>query len=123
MCLTTTYFKYDGSFYAQIEGAAMGSPVSPIVANLFMEDYEGKALEAYQDTPKYWGRYVDDALAVIKTAHIEPFTQHLNAQHISIEWTSDLEADGKLPMLDTLTTRMSDGSLKFSVYRKLTHND
>ena len=56
MCLTTTYFKYDGGFYAQIEGAAMGSPVSPIVANLFIEDYEGKALEAYQDQPKYWGR-------------------------------------------------------------------
>ena len=56
MCLTTTYFKYDGSFYAQIEGAAMGSPVSPIVANLFMEEYEDKALEAYQDPPKYWGR-------------------------------------------------------------------
>ena len=123
MCLTTTYLKYDGSFYAQIEDAAMGSPVSPIVANLFMEDYEGKALEAYQDPPKYWGRYVDDGLAVIKTAYIEPFTQHLNAQHTSIQWTCELEADGKLPMLDTLTTRMSDGSLKFSVYRKPTHTD
>ena len=66
---------------------------------------------------------MDDALAVIKTAHIEPFTQHLNAQHTSIQWTSELEADGKLPMLDTLTTRMSDGSLKFSVYRKPTHTD
>ena len=101
----------------------MGSQVSPIVANLFMEDYEGKALEAYQDPPKYWGRYVDDALAVIETAHIEPFTQHLNAQHTRIQWTSELEADGKLPMLDTLTTRMSDRSLKFSVYREPTHTD
>ena len=85
MCLTTIYFKYDGNFYAQIEGAAMGSPVSPIVANLCMEDYEGKALEAYQDPPTYWGRYVDDVLAVIKTANIEPLTQHLNAQHTSIQ--------------------------------------
>ena len=72
ICLTTTYFKYDGNFYAQIEGAAMGSPVSTIVANLFMEDYEGKAMEAYQDPPKYWGPYVHDALSVIKTANIEP---------------------------------------------------
>ena len=34
---------------------------------------------------------------------------------------SELEADGTLLMLDTLTTRMWDGSLKFSVYRKPTH--
>ena len=88
-----------------------------------MEYYEGKALEAYQDPPNYWGRYVDDALAVIKTANIEPFTQHLNAQHTSIQWTSEMEADGKLPMLDTLTTRRTDGSRKFSVYRKPTHID
>ena len=101
----------------------MGLPVSPIVANLFMDDYEGKALEAYQDAPKYWGRYVNDVIAVIKTANIEPFTQHLNAQHTSIPWTSELETDGKLPMLDTLTTRRTDGSLKFSVYRKPTHTD
>ena len=52
MCLATTYFKYDGNLYAQIEGAAMGSPVSPIVDNLFMDDYEGKSLAAYQDPPK-----------------------------------------------------------------------
>ena len=88
-----------------------------------MEDYEGKELEAYQDPPKYWGLYVDAAIAVIKTANIGPFTQHLNAQHTSIQWTGELEADGKLPMLDTPTTRMSGGSLKFSVYRKPTHTD
>ena len=51
-------------FFAHIEGAAMGSPVSPVnVATLFMEDCEGKALEAYQYPPKYWGRYIDDARA------------------------------------------------------------
>ncbi len=42
MCLTTTYFKYDGEYYAQIEGAMIRSPVSPIVANLFMEWFEGQ---------------------------------------------------------------------------------
>ena len=66
---------------------------------------------------------MDDALAVIKAAHIEPFTQHLNAQHTSIQWTSELEVDGKLPMLDTLTTRMTGESLKFSVYGKPTYTD
>ena len=37
ICLRTTYFLFDGTIYMQVEGAAMGSPVSPIVANLFME--------------------------------------------------------------------------------------
>ncbi|KAI8516450.1 hypothetical protein Bbelb_050310 [Branchiostoma belcheri] len=36
LCLKTTYFKYEGKFSSQVEGAAMGSPVSPIVANLFI---------------------------------------------------------------------------------------
>ena len=79
------------------------------------------------ENPNDWDRYIPALLysyrQVAQAAHIEPFIQHLNAQHTSIQWTSELEADGKLPMLDTLTTRMSDGSLKFSVYRKPTHTD
>ena len=37
-CLKNTYFTFQGRFYEQIEGADMGSPISPIVSNLFMED-------------------------------------------------------------------------------------
>ena len=43
-CLHNTYFSFQGKFYEQVEGAAMGSPVSPIVANLYMEYFEQKAL-------------------------------------------------------------------------------
>ena len=43
-CLHNTYFSFQNKFYEQIGGIAMGSPVSPIVANLFMEDFERKAL-------------------------------------------------------------------------------
>ena len=43
-CLRTTYFVYRGTIYQQKEGAAMGPPVSPIVANLYMKDFEKKVL-------------------------------------------------------------------------------
>ena len=43
-CLKNTYFSFQGQFYEQVEGAAMGSPVHPIVANLYMEYLEQKAL-------------------------------------------------------------------------------
>ena len=41
-CLKNTYFSFQGQFYEQVEGAAMGSPVSPIVVNLYMEYLEQK---------------------------------------------------------------------------------
>ena len=43
-CLKNTYFSFQDQLYEQVEGAAMGSPVSPIVANLYMEYLEQKAL-------------------------------------------------------------------------------
>ena len=43
-CLKNTYISFQGQFFEQVEGAAMGSPVSPIVANLYMEYLEQKAL-------------------------------------------------------------------------------
>ena len=43
-CLKNTYFSFQSQFLEQVEGAAMGSPVSPIVANLYMEYLEQKAL-------------------------------------------------------------------------------
>ena len=43
-CLKNTYFSFQGQFFEQAEGVAIDSPVSPIVANLYMEYLEQKAL-------------------------------------------------------------------------------
>ena len=34
LCLKSTHFQFGKSFFEQVEGAAMGSPLSPIVANI-----------------------------------------------------------------------------------------
>ena len=41
--LTSTYLCVDGQFYEQTGGVAMGSPLSPVIANFCMEDFETKA--------------------------------------------------------------------------------
>jgi hypothetical protein len=43
--LTTSYFTFNGQFYGQTDDVAMGSPLSPVIANFYMEDYEKAALE------------------------------------------------------------------------------
>ena len=45
-CLTNTYFFFQGKYYEQVQGAAMGSPISPLIANIFMEEFEVKALSS-----------------------------------------------------------------------------
>ena len=53
-CLRSTYFTHRGKFYEQVEGAAMGSPISQIVANLYMENFEMRALQSLPNPPLLW---------------------------------------------------------------------
>ena len=52
-CLSNTYFIFQGVFYEQTKGAAMGSAVSPIVANIFMEAFETRAISTALHPPKF----------------------------------------------------------------------
>ena len=49
----------------------MGSPVSPIVANLCMEEIEDFAHSQSTVPPKKWFRYVDDVFAIIIKKRVE----------------------------------------------------
>ena len=103
--LKNTYFSFQGQFYEQVEGAAMGSPVSPIVANLYMEYLEQKALST-APTPRFWGRYVDDTFVIHKEANKQGFLQHINSVDPAIRFTvEDNKEDGSIPFLDPIVNQ------------------
>ena len=117
-CLRSTYFTFQYRLYEQQEGAAMGSPISPIVANLFMEDFEKKAIESSPHPPCFWRRFVDDTFTIIYTAHKERFLEHLNSIDDHIQFTSeDSRPDGSKPFLDILIITNQDGSMSTTVYQ------
>ena len=59
-----THFLSNSKFYKQIDGVAIGSPLAPVLANLFMGFYEYKWLNEYNmSKPKFYLRYVNDILA------------------------------------------------------------
>ena len=100
----------------------MGSPVSPIVANLFMEDLEQRAIETAPSEckPRLWKRYVDDIVSVINRGQADNLKDHLNTIDStgSIKFTVEVETEGSLPFFDTKLITKEDGSIKFVVFRK-----
>ena len=54
------HFMFNGKMYDQVDGVAMGSPLSPVLANIFMSHFEQQALSNYTGTkPLMYRRYVD----------------------------------------------------------------
>ena len=121
--LRSAYFQYNGSIYEQKYGAAMGSPLSAVIANLYMESFEEQAITTSSYEPRIWKRYVDDTFTILDRENVDDFLQHLNNQQPSIRFTMETEKDNKLAFLDTAVLREPDGRLTTSVYRKPTRTD
>ena len=119
LCLRTTYFDFQEEFYEQVDGAAMGSPLSPVIANIYME-----AINTADDKPLLWVRYVEDTFTIRPHGleKLKKFNNHLNSQNDSIQFIIEKEDNNCLPFLDVLVTK--EGSrMTTSIYRKPTHTD
>ena len=114
---------YNDVIYKQIFGCPMGSLLSPIIANMVMEEIEQTALNTYLNPPSLLVRYVDDVYAIVEKTEVEPFHDYLNTISTSIKFTKELEKSGQLAFLNVSVQQMEDGSLATSVYRKPTHTD
>ena len=114
----------------------MGWPVSPIVCNIYMEDFEQRALAEASDPPRWWKRYVDDTYTVLKKDQAQAFTEYLNTIDEDIKWTTEGEVEQEievedmekkvercLAFLDTLSVINDDVTIRTRVFRKATHTD
>ncbi|XP_033609102.1 uncharacterized protein LOC117282660 [Cryptotermes secundus] len=113
--LTTSYFN--GQFYEQTDGVAMGSPLSPVISDLCMEDFEERALDLALHKPHCWCHYLDDTFIIWPHGpnKLKDFLNHLNSIHQCIQFTMETL---KLRSIDIY--RRPDGSLAHRVYRKST---
>ena len=108
----------------QIHDAYMGSSISPLIANLFMEEFEVKALSTVPHPPHLCLRSVDDTLVIQKAEHSKHLLQHINTQDPIIQFTVEQPGiDGSIPFLDTKVTPGPNNTIHTIVYRKPTQTD
>ena len=115
-------FIFNQKVFKQIDGMAMGSPLGPTFANIFMCHLEEMYLEqcplAFR--PIFYRRYVDDTFMLFKEKHHATlFLDFVNSFHSNIKFTKEEESDNKLSFLDILVTR-ENGQLSTGIFRKKT---
>jgi hypothetical protein len=122
VCLRTTYFQGDDKFFQQKDCMAMGSSLSPIVTNIFMEHFEKLALASAQHKPSVWLRYVDDTFVVWPHGplRLQDFLSHCNSSRPSVQFTMEIESDGVIAFLHIVVIGQ-ETTVATKVYRKPTH--
>lgn len=113
----TRYFKYEDKFYEQRKGMPMGSPASPIIADIIMEKLLDASIEKMTLKPRFFTKYVDDIFCVIKKSEVDNTLEILNKFNSQIQFTMECETDNKLPYLDAIVYRQ-DNQLKVDWYQK-----
>ena len=118
-----SHFLFNGEFFDQIDGVAMGSPLAPVLANLFMGHHEKLWLQQYTGpNVLFYRRYVDDTFCLFETKDDALlFFDYLNTRHSNIKFTMETEIDKKLPFLDILIDNNDPTGPITSVYHKKTY--
>ena len=113
-------FVFNNELFMQIEGMAMGSPLGPTFANIFMAELETSFLEKCDKSikPTSYNRYVDDTLTSFREPqHADAFLTHLNNAHPNIKFTMEKEKSKQINFLDILITR-NESTMATTVFRK-----
>ena len=118
-----THFIFNSKFYNQIDGVAMGSPLAPVLANIFMGFHESKWLNEYNlNKLKFYLRYVDDILTAFDNEQDSlNFQNFLNNRHPNIKFTTEKQINHSITFLDAFILSISNQNLTLQTYDKSTH--
>lgn len=99
ICQTHTEIEFNGQCYKQIKGLRMGSSLSPILADLVMEDLLDKVFTKIQ-RPQFFIKYVDDICTLTTDEEHEVIYKRLNEIDENLKF--DYEEENKEGMLNYL---------------------
>ena len=117
-CTMNVQFQFNNKCDRQIDGAAMGSLLGPLLTDVFMAKLGNGPLKSTIDNLQIYKRYVDDIFVICDAnANIQDILYKFNSCHPSAQFTCEMERNNELPFLDILIRRNNDGSIQRKVYR------
>jgi len=97
----------------------MGSPLSPILADIVMQDLELKAIKNLDfEIPVYY-RYVDDILLITPANRVDIILNAFNSIHSRLQFTVEYEKNKSISFLDLNLSVIND-TLYIDWYKKET---
>ena len=111
-----TIFSFNNKLYKQLDGVSMGSSLGPVLANIVMTELEKHIIKPFIDNGiiKFYCRYVDDTLVLVKPSDIDMIHNALNNFHPNLKFTIDSFEDTDTHFLDLLILN----TLDIDIYRK-----
>ena len=115
-------FSFNNQMYKQLDGVAMGSPLGPALANIFVGFHESRLFDNTVKPGVYF-RFVDDTFAIFGSElDCDHFKGKLNLLHPALKFTVEKEHNNSLSFLDVLVEKDGTGFLT-SIYRKPTFTE
>ena len=98
----------------------MGSPLAPVLANIFMSFYESNWLNEYNlIKAKFYLRYVNDILAAF--AKEQHYLNFLNKRHPNIKYTIEKQINYSITFLHVFILGINNQNLTLQTYHKSTY--
>jgi len=117
--LSSSFFTFNGITYQQTFGTPMGSPLSPIMADLVLQDLEEFCLQKLNISLPIYFRYVDDIILAAPREKVDLIFQIFNSYHPRLKFTIEMEENRSINFLDTTISVIND-TLIFNWYHKQT---
>ena len=100
----------------------MGSPLGPVIANIFMVELEKILIPKLDKEVKLWRRFVDDTICFVKMDSLNFILLTINSFHKNIKFTMEIEQNSAIPFLEVLLIRTQQ-KIHTTVYRKKTNTN
>ena len=119
--MNSTKFEFNGKFYKQKFGTPIGSVISPMMAEIVMEDLEKTVFDSLEFFVPFYFRYVDDTLLCVPLDKLQKLIDTFNNYHLRIPFTHEMERNDRIRFLDLEIIKLDNGKIVSNWYRRSTY--